>query len=344
MPAKFILSKEKVLKQYDELEKLGFKISYSFKTNKEVGKILEDNTRSEFSVHEINEIEILKDKTRIWFFPQAWNINEIKKILEKGVENFVLDNELDLNNLIDIISKEKIKVNILLRMKLNEHRVSSGRYYVYGFSSKRTNELILKLSENKNIENLGIHVHRKSQNTSEWNILKDLQDSISREVLEKISIINLGGGLPVKYKTYPTDMMKYIFEKIEEIKSWLSEKNIQIYIEPGRFIAAPSIKLETEIIQIQENTIVINTSIYNCALDTMITNIRMLVENELDEKSEQGNFYLIKGNTPTRDDIFRYKVKLKNPKVGDKITFLNAGAYNYTTDFCNLTKLRTEII
>ncbi|MBL7169437.1 MAG: decarboxylase, partial [Candidatus Aenigmarchaeota archaeon] len=43
-------------------------------------------------------------------------------------------------------------------------------------------------------------------------------------------------------------------------------------------------------------------------------------------------------------DIFRYRVKLKNPKVGDKIVFLNAGGYNFTTDFCNLPKLDVEFV
>jgi len=66
----------------------------------------------------------------------------------------------------------------------------------------------------------------------------------------------------------------------------------------------------------------------------------MLVEGE----TEDGEAYLIKGNSPTRDDIFRYRVKLDNPKVGDTITFLNAGAYNYTTDFFSYKKLETKII
>ena len=68
----------------------------------------------------------------------------------------------------------------------------------------------------------------------------------------------------------------------------------------------------------------------------------MLVEKELGE-SEDGKYYLLKGNSPTRDDIFRYKVKLQNPQVGDGIIFLNAGAYNYTTDFFGYKKLKTEI-
>ena len=60
-------------------------------------------------------------------------------------------------------------------------------------------------------------------------------------------------------------------------------------------------------------------------------------------EKEKGEFYLIKGNSPTRDDIFRYKVKLKNPKIGDEITFLNAGAYSYSTDFFGYKPLK-EII
>ena len=69
----------------------------------------------------------------------------------------------------------------------------------------------------------------------------------------------------------------------------------------------------------------------------------MLIQNELEDKND-GKYYLIKGNSPTRDDIFRYKVKLKNPKIGDKIIFLNAGAYNYTTDFFGFKKLPTEVV
>ena len=70
----------------------------------------------------------------------------------------------------------------------------------------------------------------------------------------------------------------------------------------------------------------------------------MIVEEGVLEE-EGGRYYLLKGNSPTRDDIFRYKVKLKSiPKVGDQITFLNAGAYNYTTDFFGYKKLGTKII
>ena len=345
--AKFILDKNKVIEQYNKLKELGVKISYSFKTNREIGKILESECKNcEFSIHNINEIDMFNKETKngkLWFFSQAWNQKEIDKIIEKGVRNFVIDNEKDLETLLRFIKNKKEKVNLILRMKFQEHRISAGKYFTYGLSAKKVNEIIAKIRNNKFINKLGVHIHRKSQNASEWEIKSELAESLTKKSLDGIDIINLGGGFPIKYRTYTAEILPYIFEKIKEVKQWLEGKNIEIYIEPGRFIAGPAIKLEAKIIQIYDNVVIINTSIYNCALDTILTDIRLLVEGELEDK-EEGIYYKIKGNTPTRDDIFRYKVKLKEKKVGGKIIFLNAGAYNYTTDFCNLEKLKTVII
>jgi ornithine decarboxylase len=136
--------------------------------------------------------------------------------------------------------------------------------------------------------------------------------------------------------------MKSIFDKIIDMKIWLNSKNIKMIIEPGRFIAALPIKLESEIINVYNDNIIINCSVYNSANDTFVANIRLLVEGELPEG--KGEPYTIKGSTPCSMDIFRYRVFLKKPKVGDKIIFLNAGAYNYSSDFCNLEKLKTIIV
>ena len=43
-------------------------------------------------------------------------------------------------------------------------------------------------------------------------------------------------------------------------------------------------------------------------------------------------------------DIFRYDAKLRDPVVGDRVTFLNAGAYNFASNFCNLEKPRTVVV
>lgn len=341
--AKFILSKKALKEQVKILQDLDFNISYSLKTNREVGKVLQDLEETKdvnFSIHAKEEFEIVNDKSKIWFFTQAELVKELEEFLEKGIKNFVVDNEVDLERILKATKETNTKINLSLRMKFQENRIGSGRYFVYGMPSKRVNELIIKLKDNPNIEKIGIHIHRKSQNTSEWKIKEEFEDSLTKETLEAVSFINFGGGLPIKYISYTSKVFPYIASKLKEAVSWLKEQEIESWIEPGRFICGPCIKLETEVIQKYDKNLILNTTIYNCALDNFLTNTKMLVEGELVE----GEDFLLKGNSPTRDDIFRYNVKLPSTiKVGDKIVFLNAGAYNYTTDFFGYKKLETEI-
>ena len=112
-------------------------------------------------------------------------------------------------------------------------------------------------------------------------------------------------------------------------------------IEPGRFIAAPSGRLVAEIVRIYDNNIIVNASVYNSDMDALIVPVKLLVKGELDKK--EGKPFVIKGMTPCSMDLFRYRVYLNNPKEGDEIVFLNAGAYNFSTDFCNLDKIKTII-
>ena len=59
-PPRFVLHKDRVLEKYDQLKKLGVSISYSMKTNYEVGQILEESTDCDFSVHNIKELANVK--------------------------------------------------------------------------------------------------------------------------------------------------------------------------------------------------------------------------------------------------------------------------------------------
>ncbi len=350
--AKFILSKKKLSEQVEVLQNLGFEISYSYKTNHEVGKVLQDEEFGksvDFSIHAREEISGIKDKKKIWFFLQAESSGEINELFGQGIKNFVIDNEIDLRALLKAAGEENFRINLSLRMKFQEHRVGTGKYFVYGMPSRRVNELVLELKDNENIGRLGIHIHRKSQNTSEWEIKSELEDSLFGEVLKRIDFVNFGGGLPIEYKSYSNSAENYIFSRLREAREFLSEHGIESYIEPGRFLAGPCVKLETEIMQVQGNNIIINTTIYQCALDTVMTGTKMLVEGEISAEnfdSETGGYFLIKGNSPTRDDIFRYRVGLdkKKVKVGEKVVLLNAGAYNYSTDFFGYHKLKTEIV
>ena len=188
---------------------------------------------------------------------------------------------------------------------------------------------------------------------SEWNLIYEISNSIDEDVLKLIDIVCIGGGLPSEYANTNVDVIGSVFQKIAEFREWLEKNQVKLMIEPGRFIAAPSIKLETTIIGMHENNIIVNASVYNSDMDALIVTVKLLVEGELEKeniKNEKNKNetnaikpYVIKGMTPCSMDLFRYKVYLNNPKVGDKLIFLNAGAYNFTTEFCDLDKIETEI-
>ena len=120
--AKFILSKSKVLEQYNILTELCDEVIYSFKTNPEVGKILESETNCKLAIHTTESLEEIKDKKRVWFFAQGWNENEINKIIDK-VHGFVVDNEADLIVLLDFLKNKNFKINLALRMRLKENTI-----------------------------------------------------------------------------------------------------------------------------------------------------------------------------------------------------------------------------
>ena len=339
--SKFIVSKSKILDQFQKLKRLGLDISYSVKTFPEICLVLEENTDSFFSIHMFQQLKFVKDVSRIWFLAQAWDEKLLDKLFEKNIRNFVVDNEVDLETLLKYLEKKNTKVNLLLRMRLKEHTIYTGKYFVFGMYSHQIDRLIPELRDNKNIDKLGIHFHRKTQNTSEWAIKNEISQMLKKETLEKIDLFNIGGGLPVEYKNTTDRNLPQILEKIIEFKEWLkNDYNVKTIIEPGRFISAPATRLETEILAIHENNVVVDASVYNSSMDTIIVPIKLLVENECGD----GENYLIKGCTPCSLDIFRYRVKLRNPKVGDKLVFLNAGGYNFTTDFCNLPKLDVEFV
>lgn len=334
MKPKFILNKEIALKQYKIVEDLADIVSYSSKTNPLVTQILEKNTSSMFSIHFKNELKHIKDKTRIIFLAQAWNENNIKELIEQGITFFVVDNESDLDTLLNYLDKNPTKITLLLRLKLKERTLKTEKYFVFGMDSRTINKRIQQIQG----ITLGIHFHRKTQNMAEWSLKYEIENILDQQTLEKIDFINIGGGLPSDYANTNVNVINSIINKIKEFKSFLQKHQIKLMIEPGRFISAPAIKLQTQIIGIDNNNIVVNASVYNTDMDALIVPVKLLVKGE-----GKGDPYVIKGITPCSLDLFRYKVYLENPKIGDTITFLNAGAYNFTTNFCDLDEIETEI-
>ncbi len=361
MEPKFIISKKVVLEKYNEIKQLADVVSYSSKTNPLITNILEYNTSSMFSVHLFNELKNIKDKSRIIFLAQAWTYELINNLICKGIKWFVVDNESDLDILIEFLrnnTNESIqKINLLLRLRLKENTVRTEKHFVFGMYSNVINKRINEISKDKllreKIHTLGAHFHRKTQNMAEWNLVYELENDLTEQTLDLIDVINIGGGLPSEYANTNTKVIHIIKNKILELRKFLNNKSIKLMIEPGRVISAPSTRLITEIIGIYDNNIIVNASVYNTDLDALIVPVKLKVKDEyfkeetdieIEKKKKNIQAYTIKGMTPCSLDLFRYRVYLEKKKIGDKIIFLNAGAYNFSSEFCNLKQLESEIV
>ena len=326
--ARFILDSKKVIEQVNSLNSLG-EIWYNLKTNIDVGKVLESKTDTKLVATGFNNLKRILDKERSIVLIQGETKEQLKEMLQLGVNSFIIDNETDLNKL-QILTDTS---NIFLRIKFKEHSVYTGKYFVYGFDWRRAVELAKTIKGN-----VGIHFHRKTQNVGEWSLVDDLKPIV--EKLEGlVDCINIGGGLPSTYQNSNPNI-KPIFNKISKLKTYLNERNMKLILEPGRYIAAPSVKLETNVLLAYDKNLVVDASIFNAYMDSFLFNMRLPVEDEI----KSGFQYLIKGKSPDSLDIFRYKVFFeKEKKEGDKIVFLNAGAYNFHTDFSDLERIKTII-
>jgi len=341
----FILSKQKVKEQYEKVRAICDQVSYSTKTNPIVANILEKSTQDcFFSVHSFTEAQQIKDKKRVWFFAQGWDEEDIKEVLSLGITKIVVDNERDLNSMVALLDNmSNSKIDLLLRMKRKEHTIHTGKHFVFGMYSSQVKKWIPELRKKQWVNKLGVHVHRKTQNVSEWSIKYELKQTFDKPMLDSLDIINIGGGFPIRYKNYSVTNLDEIFAKIKECRAWLHEYGIKLYAEPGRFIAGPAVKLVTYIVNIYNDNIIVNTSIFHGALDTFIADTRLLVQGEITQ-GKQGKAFTIKGNSPDSRDIFRYRVYLEDIQIGDNIVFINAGAYNFHTDFFSAPKLETKIV
>jgi ornithine decarboxylase len=333
--ARFLMSRRKVLEQYEIIRRMVDILAYNYKTNPIVWNILRETD----SLVAISSIGSLKgDYDRVIYFLQGEKKEEVDRILESGVRRFVVDNIPELRRFLNIVEERKDKIDLFVRIKMKEHTVYTGKYFVYGIDWKKLNEILPELRKNKNIENLGIHFHRKTQNIGEWDLIKDFSDAVDRKLFDIIDIVNIGGGIPVEYRN-SSPKIDLILSKIREFKEFLGE--IKLMAEPGRFIAGPSVVLEAEVVNVYDDTAVLDCSIFNAYIDTYLLNIRLPVLGE----KENGIRYTLKGRSPDSLDIFRYSVYLdRELRIGDKIYFLNAGAYNFHTEFNDMPKIETVIV
>lgn len=335
-------------------------IAYSLKTNPhpEIIKTVFGRKHT-FTVCSLEELILLYnqlgDVSKIIYLSPTLDCEEIETVLELGVRRLSLDSPSQ----VDLVDKHQGGLEeVFVRFSTAPQIKKEGFLYEKNsFLGMLPDDSLLQLEKlAKTSLNLGLHNHLSSQNTDieSWRQNLQLVYGLIRRANRKnipLKSLNLGGGFPVSYiKPSPhladiSKIVKVYQQKIRDIYSSLS-----FIFEPGRYIVAESTALITKVKQkkrFNDRTIlIVDASSYNSYMDTMLVGLELpckaIPYNNRDIRTEQA--YTIRGRSPCSLDILRRDVSLPEIIVGGYILFLNAGAYNFFSDFVNMEKPKTLIL
>ena len=199
------------------------------------------------------------------------NYVELALISQKAGKNLILvvERQKELDIILEISKKMRIKPRIGLRLKLNTQAdglwaESSGDNSKFGLSSMQLVEAVEKLSEQDSLDCVEmVHFHIGSQIPSIQPIKQAIKET-ARFVSELYSMgcpikyVDVGGGLGVDYdgsgstrSSTNYDIQEYANDIVFTLGSVCDEKNIPhpiIISESGRFIVAQSSLLVFEVI------------------------------------------------------------------------------------------------
>ena len=292
------------------------------------------------------------DMTNILFNGNNKSTDELSLAIELNVGRISVDNFFELSLLDEIAKSYNKTVDILLRVtpgiECHTHEyIQTGHLdSKFGFDLTQIDEaveMIMNIYKNLNLK--GLHAHIGSQ-IFETSVYSDEIDILTKEISRlnkkfniKLSEINIGGGLGVKYtendcppSTY--DIADIIISKLEEcIKKYDIEPPCLI-LEPGRsIISTAGITLYT----VGSSKQVPHGKTYFAVDGGMADNVRpSMYEAEYyaeianDICNRDYKKVTIGGRFCESGDILIKDITLPGPQEGDILCVYNTGAYNYS--------------
>ena len=286
---------------------------------------------------------------KIVFSGVGKNSNEIRFALENDILMFNVESVSELKKISNEALLQSKKAPIAIRINPDisageNEKISTGKAQdKFGISWKDVYEVYEYASTLPGIEIRGIDAHIGSQiNQLEpfshsFDKLKEIT-SMLKDKGHKIDIIDVGGGLGVKYKENetPIDVKKYgklLSEKLGEL-------DCKVIIEPGRFLTANAGILVTKILHIKKsdikNFVIVDAGMNDFIRPTLYGAHHNIIPLKEPGKSENLKCDIV-GPVCETGDFFAKDIDLKDINEDDFLAICSTGAYgsvqssNYNT-------------
>jgi diaminopimelate decarboxylase/aspartate kinase len=339
----YVYDKATIINQINKLKGLKSidRIFYACKanSNKEVIKTIHSQgvgleTVSPGEIEHVQNSIAQLSTQDILFTPNFAAKQEYQLAVEKGLENITIDNVFILENWADIFTNQEVILRLDPGHGSGHHRYvrTAGEQSKFGIHASEL-EKVKQLCEQNNITVKGLHSHTGSGILSykNWhNIIDYLTKQL--EIFPSAKIINLGGGMGITENPYDKGLdMQALDEMLLEFKARFPQ--IQLWIEPGRFLVANSGVLLAKVTQTkvkgQHGYIGLETgmnSLIRPALYAAWHNIVNLTRLGEDVKFTAS----IVGPMCETGDILGIDRKVPETKSGDVFLIGECGAYGYS--------------
>jgi diaminopimelate decarboxylase len=269
----------------------------------------------------------------ITFTPNGVSFNEIE-------EAYNLKVKINLDSLESIKDFSKKYSSYPISIRVNPNILSGGNKNVsvghdeskFGIPLDYLDE-IAEMENKKNIIIEGIHIHTGSDIVE----LNNFQEAFKKIFLvakkfKNVKILNFGGGLKIPYfegdsKTNILNLSNSIKKLIND-NSFVTENNLKIILEPGKFLVGESGYFLTKVNYVKKTPnkvfVQLNSGFNHFIRPIFYDSYHEIINitNPNDKEYE----YDVVGYVCEQDN-FALKRKISNVRKGDILCFKNAGAY-----------------
>jgi len=232
-------------------------------------------------------------------------------------------------------AKVGIRVNQGIGAGHHSHVITGGVMSKFGIPLEHLDKA-KKLAQKYKLKIVNLHQHIGS-NILDKNILLKACDKLFETALQfpDLESLDFGGGLGIPYLSTEKDLdLETLGLEITERMNNFNKKygrELDMLIEPGRFLVAQSGVLLTNVTEIKNNPkrtfIGVDTGFNHLIRPAMYGSYHKIINaNRIKGITVRAD---IVGNICESGDVFGRDRKISCPKIGDTLAILNAGAYGY---------------
>ena len=297
---------------------------------------------SSFDTASVNEIDMAlaagATPDRISYGNTIKKKTDIASAHSRGVNLFAFDSEAELGKISDAAPGSRVFCRILTSGANADWPLSRK----FGCDVQMARDLLLAAAKRDVIPHgVSFHVGSQQRDPAQWDAAVEQAAWLFRQCEEngvQLSMLNIGGGFPTRYRRTVPGMKAYGAAIDESLSRHFGNRIPDIIVEPGRQMVGSAGVIQTEVVLISKKSaddakrwVYLDIGKFGGLAETMDESIQYPISSA----SRQGAPAPVVLAGPTCDsaDILYEKADYKLPEdlqIGDKLEIRAAGAYTST--------------